>query len=182
MSKYDNLGKTELRAACKEAGISYSKLNNDGMRAALAAHDATQAAPQIPVEDSRKPAEVVPPAALETPELIANSALTPAAAPAEAPAPAATPAATGKTTGLKIEANREEKNGVKRPSAGGMCRAVWDACDAIGPSATAKDVKKLAETNGWNQNNASIEFYQWRKFNGIKGRQVAQAPAQQPSA
>ena len=41
-----------------------------------------------------------------------------------APAPKAEP----KTTGLIIEKNRPEQNGVKRPSAGGLCRAVWDAC------------------------------------------------------
>src|SRR5690606_31787629 len=36
---FDEMGKKELRAACKAAGISYAKLNNGGMRAALkAAH------------------------------------------------------------------------------------------------------------------------------------------------
>lgn len=34
-NKFTNLGKEELRQACRDAGISYSKLNNDGMRAAL---------------------------------------------------------------------------------------------------------------------------------------------------
>ena len=28
-------------------------------------------------------------------------------------------------TGLKSERDREERNGVKRPSAGGLCAAVW---------------------------------------------------------
>lgn len=95
----------------------------------------------------------------------------------DAPAPKAEP----KTTGLIIEKNRPEQNGVKRPSAGGMCRAVWDACwahqAATSTPPTAKEVKAIAETNGWNQNNASIEYYQWRKFNGITGR-VKAAPAQ----
>lgn len=35
---FSDMGKEELRAACRTAGISYSKLNNDGMRAALVAH------------------------------------------------------------------------------------------------------------------------------------------------
>lgn len=35
--KYAVMGKEELRQACRDAGISYSKLNNDGMRAALRA-------------------------------------------------------------------------------------------------------------------------------------------------
>ena len=93
-----------------------------------------------------------------------------------APAPKAEP----KTTGLIIEKNRPEQNGVKRPSAGGLCRAVWDACwahqEITGTPPTAKEVKAIAETNGWNTNNASIEYYQWRKFNGISGR-VKAAPA-----
>lgn len=82
-------------------------------------------------------------------------------------------AATG--TGLKIEKDRPEQNGIKRPSAGGRCRAVWDALDAYlqetGEQPTAKVVKDIAADEGWNPNNASIEFYQWRKFHGITGRQ-----------
>lgn len=96
----------------------------------------------------------------------------------EAPAPKAEP----KTTGLIIEKNRPEQNGVKRPSAGGLCRAVWDACwahqEITGIPPTAKEVKVIAEINGWNPNNASIEYYQWRKFNGITGRVAKAAPAQ----
>lgn len=92
----------------------------------------------------------------------------------EAPAAPAAPAPVG--TGVKIEKNREERNGVKRPSVGGMCRAVWDFCDAHqvaqGAAPAVKDVKAAAETNGWNANNASIEYYLWRKFMGIRGRQA----------
>lgn len=96
-------------------------------------------------------------------------------APADAQSPSKKKAAPKVTTGQKIEKDRPMQNGVKRPSVGGMCRAVWDALDglvAAGTAPTAKDVKALSETHGWNANNASIEFYQWRKFNGIKGRQV----------
>ena len=95
-----------------------------------------------------------------------------------APAPKQQP----EKTGLIIEKNRPEQNGVKRPSAGGLCRAVWDACwahqEITGTPPTAKEVKAIAETNGWNLNNASIEYYQWRKFNGITGRVAKAAPAQ----
>lgn len=80
-----------------------------------------------------------------------------------------------KGTGIKIEKNREERNGVKRPSLGGACRAIWDACDAYqaaeGKAPSVKAVKEMAEVKGWNPNNASIEYYLWRKFNGIRGRQ-----------
>ena len=91
------------------------------------------------------------------------------------PAPEAPEAATPSGTGLKIEKDRPEQNGVKRPSIGGKCRAVWDALDAYraetGELPTIKTVKELAADEGWNPNNASIEYYQWRKFNGIaKGK------------
>lgn len=76
--------------------------------------------------------------------------------------------------GLVIEKERPTQNGVTRPSAGGRCRAVWDALDAYrtetGITPDAKVVRELAADEGWNPNNASIEFYQWRKFNGITGR------------
>lgn len=73
----------------------------------------------------------------------------------------------------KIEKDRPEQNGVKRPSAGGLCRAVWDFCDSLHTAEavpTVAQVKLEAEARGWNSNNASIEYYQWRKFNGIRGR------------
>ena len=72
-----------------------------------------------------------------------------------------------------VEKNRETRNGVTRPSAGGLCRAVWDYCDEVyetGFVPAAKDVKAEALVRGWNANNASIELYQWRKFMGIRGR------------
>ena len=89
--------------------------------------------------------------------------------------------AAPKSTGLTIEKDRPEQNGVKRPSAGGMCRAVWDACltqqAETGAVPTAKWVKEKAAAMGWNPNNASIEYYQWRKFNGIAGRVATPKPA-----
>jgi hypothetical protein len=77
-------------------------------------------------------------------------------------------------TGIKIEKDRPEQNGIRRPSAGGKCRAIWDACDALhanGAMPMPKVIKELAQENGWNENNAVIEMYQWRKFHGIIGRQ-----------
>jgi hypothetical protein len=103
------------------------------------------------------------------------------AEPVEPAASAAQAPATPEGSGLKIEKDRPEQNGIKRPSIGGKCRAVWDACDAFaqehGDDPAAKDVKAMAEANGWNPNNASIEFYQWRKYNGIKGCQIKKEAA-----
>jgi hypothetical protein len=73
-----------------------------------------------------------------------------------------------------IEKDRPEQNGIRRPSAGGKCRAIWDACDTMqseGGMPAPKTIKALAGERGWNVNNAIIEMYQWRKFNGIAGRQ-----------
>ena len=137
---------------------------------------ATNAEPSDP-STSNDPAEETAPAGLLA-GLCGIIAGTVTVQEPAAPAPKAEP----KTTGLIIEKNRPEQNGVKRPSAGGLCRAVWDACwahqAATGTPPTAKEVKAIAETNGWNPNNASIEYYQWRKFNGITGRVAKAAPAQ----
>jgi predicted component of type VI protein secretion system len=189
-SKYDQMGKNELRAACKAAGIAYGKLNNDGMRAALAAKDAELGIPET-VGQTEAPVASEPAAPVVSEEKPAEE---PAAAPVEQAPAEPTPAeqiektmneaislqarglvgsVRGKTAGMKIEKDREERNGVKRPSAGGLCRQIWDALDAIkagGETPTAKQVTELALAKGWNKNNASIEFYQWRKFNGIEGR------------
>lgn len=176
MSKFDSMGKEDLRAACRQAGISYGKLNNDGMRAAL------KAKYEAPVEETKTDepaAEAVvteeAPVAEQKPNPLATMVQQMMGANEKKEEERTAPAAAKRTSsGLKIEKDREEKNGVKRPSVGGMCRAVWDALDAAvaeGKTPSAKDVKALAEANGWNVNNASIEFYQWRKFNGIRGRQ-----------
>jgi hypothetical protein len=59
------------------------------------------------------------------------------------------------------------------PSAGSLCRAVWDELEravVAGTPYDAKGIKAHAATVGWNANNASIEYYNWRKFKGISGR------------
>lgn len=165
MISYETMGKEELRQACRAAGISYSKLNNEGMREALraaeeAAEEAEAAGFKVQTNDLASIVQQISGANQQKDEV-------------EQAAPAV---AKRTSNGLKIEKDREERNGVKRPSAGGMCRAVWDFCDEqtkLGGehTPTAKSVRAHAELVGWNVNNASIEFYQWRKFNGIRGRQ-----------
>lgn len=80
-------------------------------------------------------------------------------------------APSGSSNGLKIEKDRESRNGVTRPSAGGKCRGVWDMLDAIGTDATAKEARTKAAELGFDKTTTMVQFYRWRKFNGIEGRQ-----------
>jgi hypothetical protein len=82
--------------------------------------------------------------------------------PAAQAAPAAKPAAATNAPA----AEREQRNGVKRPRAGGACAQVWSHLDSSGDMSIS-DVKVWATANGLNPNNAAIEIYQWRKFTGI---------------
>lgn len=88
----------------------------------------------------------------------------------DAPAPTAKPAPVVTTSKPKKEAaskvEREERNGVKRPRAGGACAAVWEYLDQHG-NMQPKDLKPVAAEKGWNENNALIELYGWRKFMGL---------------
>jgi hypothetical protein len=193
-SKFDAMGKEELRAAMREAGLSYSKLNNDGMRAALVAHYAVEEVAEevaAPVADEE---EVVEPARpnvfaqmlglAPTPlpasngngtRVVDGKKVDPNASKAKGesrarveknPAPAV-PRVSRK--GYSIQKEREERNGVKRPSEGTVCGNVWAEFDK-NPEIKASDLADLADTNGWNRTNVSCEFYAWRKFMGIKGR------------
>jgi hypothetical protein len=84
------------------------------------------------------------------------------------------------TRGQKIEKERPTQNGVQQPSAGTLCRAVWDQLTTLmqynlsstgaATVPSAQDIKKIGEEKGWNNNNVSIEYYRWRKFNGVTGR------------
>lgn len=127
----EKMDKSELRAACKAAGVSYSKLTVQGMRDAL-----NKAAG---VYDERNgPEESEPPK----------------------PAPVVTAA----------KPERIVQNGIRRPLPDSVCGQVWTALDqmhAAGVVPTAKDVKSLATAKTWNPNNASIEFYQWKRFMGL---------------
>jgi hypothetical protein len=60
---------------------------------------------------------------------------------------------------------RLEQNGAKRPTSG-TCAAIWDYLDN-NRDITSKELKPIAEANGWNISNAITELYQWRRFNGI---------------
>lgn len=191
-SKFDAMGKEALRAACREAGISYGKLNNDGMRAALVAHytQSEEAAEQVEAEEVVEAAPTRPSmfASLLNPQAVPASMQAQATtivrdgkrvevAPAkgkseprartEKPAAPAVPRVSRK--GYTIQKEREERNGVKRPSEGTVCGNVWAEFDK-NPEIKAGDLQALSDEKGWNRTNVSCEFYAWRKFMGIKGR------------
>lgn len=79
-------------------------------------------------------------------------------------------AVSGSSNGLKIEADRPQQNGVTRPSAGGKCRGIWDMLDGIGADATAKQARE-AGAGRFDKTTIMVQFYRWRKFNGVEGRQ-----------
>jgi hypothetical protein len=58
---------------------------------------------------------------------------------------------------------REERNGVKKPCKG-VCAELWAIFDKM-EEPTLATVKAYAASRALNENNASIEFYAWRKFN-----------------
>lgn len=91
---------------------------------------------------------------------------------ADAPAPALTTVAPAAVKEAAPKVERAQQNGVKRPAPGGVCAAVWDYLDT-NPGATVKALREASPANGWNPTNAACEFYAWRKFMGIKGRQPA---------
>lgn len=64
----------------------------------------------------------------------------------------------------------EIRNGVRRPIKG-KCADVWAALDEIKKQGFEIDisvVREVAAQRGWNLNNATIEFYGWRKFNAVE--------------
>ena len=63
----------------------------------------------------------------------------------------------------------EIRNGVRRPIKG-KCAEVWSTLDDIKKQGFEIDihvVRELAAQKGWNLNNATIEFYGWRKFHAV---------------
>jgi hypothetical protein len=190
-TKFETLGKEALRAECRTAGISYGKLNNDGMRAALVAHyevkvDVTQG--EVETEEDFTPvasanlfgalmggtvAPVTPATGVKfvdgkkvDPKVEAEKAQ-PRERIEKTPAPFV-PKVIRK--GYKIETDRPVQNGVKRPSKGTVCGQVWDTFDST-TELTAAKLPAIADANKWNRTNVVCEFYAWRKFNGIRGRQ-----------
>lgn len=91
------------------------------------------------------------------------------------PAPSL-PQARNTTSGYKIEKDREERNGLRRPSAGTTCRAIWDELDTMSADLPREEVVKIKDWKaraaelGFDPTTTTIQFYRWRSFNGITGR------------
>lgn len=63
---------------------------------------------------------------------------------------------------------------VKRPKEGGRCEKVWKELDRLAAKRDTppqlQDILRVGERRSWNPNNTRVEYYQWRKANGISGR------------
>lgn len=80
------------------------------------------------------------------------------------------------------EAKKEpEQNGVRKPSAGGLCRAAWDIFDAastaLGSCTPISYVMPASLARGLNEANIKAEYARWKKFHGIEGRVEIPVPA-----
>lgn len=95
--------------------------------------------------------------------------------------PAADPVRTQAV--IRVEKNREERNGVKRPSAGTACANVWDTAFCLSDMsetsgsqhtriATLSEVVKAAEAAGVNKFTARTQYARWRVYHGLTGRLV----------
>ena len=66
------------------------------------------------------------------------------------------------------------KNGIKAPMRAGKCKHVWEVCEAMykatGKVPTLKELNAHEAMQGTNQTNNQIEFYRWRKFNGLNAK------------
>ncbi len=64
------------------------------------------------------------------------------------------------------------------PKDGGKCSAIWAMLNDIrknhpGAIPSLGDVKKIASQRGWNETTTRVQYYRWRKNNGISGRVAA---------
>lgn len=101
-------------------------------------------------------------------EAAVNRAANPSIA-ADKIATVAVPAPAAPEAPKASKARSEVRNGVRKPIKG-KCAEVWATLTAVQEVSetdtpiTITEVKALAEAHGWNLNNATIEFYAWRKF------------------
>ena len=165
MLNVSEMNKGQLRAAMREAGLPSGGLNVEGMRAALLNLPVAELPPEEPAQMLAEipyvladdlPAIDLPAIGLVAVEL---PVVEPVALPVIVPAVIAAP----------VRPARLEANGVKQPSIGTICRQIWDYCDATKPS--AKDLRARG-AGRLDDVTMTVQFYRWRKFHGIRGRQA----------
>ncbi|CAD5204382.1 hypothetical protein PFOEGONH_00043 [Klebsiella phage vB_KppS-Pokey] len=101
-------------------------------------------------------------------EAAVNRAANPSIA-ADKIATVAVPAPAAPEAPKASKVRSEIRNGVRRPIKG-KCAEVWSTLDDIKKQGFEIDihvVRELAAQKGWNLNNATIEFYGWRKFHAV---------------
>ncbi len=80
-------------------------------------------------------------------------------------------AAAPKTEGIKIQKDREERNGIKRPSVGGKCALLWEIFEKhhkeTGMILTPKPAKELSAKEGLDPTTTTVQLYRWRDFMGV---------------
>lgn len=105
----------------------------------------------------------------------AKAAPAPKRKPAAKPAPVATqPAAKSskaKSVKYHISSDRKTQHDITEPSPGTGARTLWDAFAKHKGGLTVGEAREAGEKLGQNANQTVIEFYRWRKFNGVTGRQ-----------
>lgn len=101
-------------------------------------------------------------------EAAVNRAANPSIA-ADKIATVAVPAPAAPEAPKASKVRSEIRNGVRRPIKG-KCAEVWSTLDDTKKQGSEVDihiVRELAAQKGWNLNNATIEFYGWRKFHAV---------------
>ena len=165
--------KGQLRQLARESGLSYDGLNVEALRAALLALPAPETAPA----EEAAPVGTVDAETAEVTALveagIAPEPL-PIVEPAVEQAPVVVAPAVPVAPPVPAVSTRPEQNGVKRPAAGTLCGQIWNYCDV---QFAAGIMPKAKELRAWgagrlDDTTMTVQFYRWRKFQGIGGRQA----------
>lgn len=163
MSKFEDMGKVELRAACKAVGIKgYGNMTNAVMARALEA----AAAPAKSLLD------LAADEAAKAPKVQTN--IGPATAIEKG---AATEPKVRKAKKVSERKVRAAANGVTQPSSGTICGAIWAALDAKrtalkGETPTFEHLRELAKDAGWQKNTAMTQYQRWKQFHGLMPRSL----------
>lgn len=189
MVNFQTLSKVELRAECKARAIKgYGNMKNAEMAAACEAHEAANApvvgeftlCPHCGIHldngysDYASQCEAAQTTghrgALITHEYVCLACM------GEFGAACGTQGKARKApvgTGIKIQKGREERNGVKRPSEGGICAQLWSLFDAMyaekGMVPTPKPAKERSAQLNLDPVTTTVQLYRWRDFMGFKG-------------